>query len=204
MHQCSYRITATAAKTAWWGKAAARHRHDRLRIAARGRGKNAMEDAAGFCGRSARSEEDAIWVDLLRRTTKPTTSGGRFGSHGRQHGQHRRRNENGGRQKGCAALPAGCSESAEPHSRSGQEGLSKREIAKRLVVSRTSVIRLLPPKKHPERLNRQILTHGGVTPNTGAAGTVPLGEICRNLLVPEVDLPEKVREGAPPPSFVGY
>ena len=30
-----------------------------------------------------------------------------------------------------------------------KEGLSKREIAKRLGVSRTSVIRLLRPKKHP-------------------------------------------------------
>ena len=64
------------------------------------RGKSPVEGAAGFCGRSARSEEDGDPGDLLRRTTKPTTANVR-------------------RPKGYAPLPAGCAESAALCSWSG-------------------------------------------------------------------------------------
>ena len=51
------------------------------------------KSAAGFCSSSARSEEDGDPGDLLRRTTKPTTLGGRLCGHGGQHDQYRRRNK---------------------------------------------------------------------------------------------------------------
>ena len=57
------------------------------------RGKSPVEGAAGSCGCSARSEEDGDPGDLLRRTTKPTTLGGRLRGRTRRQAQNRRWNK---------------------------------------------------------------------------------------------------------------
>ena len=78
-----------------------------------------------------------------------------------------------------------------------QRGLNKRDIAKRLILNITDPLAAyLAGALAPER---ELSAHGGAIPNPGAAKTIPSGKICRNLWVPEVDLPEKDSEGASSP-----